>query len=559
MSRSQGTDPASRPPCAPIAPNLHHRVCHPGKVLVVRVLGPVEVERDGEIRRIGSPKQRLLVALLAAHQGSVSRPHLVDALWGDEPPVSASATLMGYVSRLRAALGSQVITSGATGYSLRADRIDAHEFESLLQGRSDAASLEHALALWGGDAFGEFSEHRFLVTHVRRLHELRTSARIRLASALFDDGETARPVSMLEALIADEPLREDAWVLLVRVLLAAGRSADAVRAAYRCRRQLAGIGLEPTAELAAAEGEALQQRGSAASDRSAPEVDIGPVRYARNGGVHLAYQVAGGGPVDLIFSSYGSVSVDSIWDNQQFSSFITRLAASCRVVLYDTRGIGLSDPTDVESPPSLAQQSGDLHAVIDGAVANRVVIVAVGDGGPTAITYAHRNPPELIGLVLINTFARLVEAPDYPGVPRDRFDANITMSTDPDTGRDTSLVLRNHAPSVAADPVFRRWWDRAGRRGASPATATALWRIRYGADVRSLLNTLDTPALVLHRRHTRVVPIQHGAFLAAHIPGARLVELDGADQPPFTEGGDDIADCVTNFAMALTQGTRAPN
>ena len=165
---------------------------------------------------------------------------------------------------------------------------------------------------------------------------------------------------------------------------------------------------------------------------------------------------------------------------------------------------------------------------------------------------AHGNPHGLIGLVLINTFARIVEAPDYAGVPEDRFEANLQMSTDPDSGRDTSLVLRNHAPSVAADPAFRRWWERAGRRGASPATATALWRVRYGADVRNLLDTLQVPTLVLHRRHGRVVPLQHGAFLAERIPSARFIELEGADQSPFTEGANAIADSVSDFATSLS-------
>lgn len=457
---------------------------------------------------------------------------------------------MGYVSRLRAVLGSDAIVGEAEGYTLKADRVDAIEFESLLDRARDRASLEDALALWRGESFGEFSQHPFLVADTRRLHELRVHARIRLATAYLEEGDTARPISMLEALVAEEPLREDAWVLLVRALLAAGRSADAVRAAHRCRRQLAEIGLEPSAPLAEAEADALQQRTGSA--RPTIDVDIGPVRYVRGGGVHLAYQVVGGGPVDLIFSSYGSVSIDSIWDNDRFASFITRLGAACRVVLYDTRGIGLSDPIDVESPPSIGEQSDDLRAVIDAAGAGRPVVVGVGDGGPTAITYAHLYPNGLIGLVLINTFARIVEAPDYPGVPEDRFDANLKMSTDPDDGRDTSLVLRNHAPSVAADPTFRRWWERAGRRGASPATAAALWRVRYGADVRDLLGTLHVPTLVLHRRHTRVVPWQHGAFLADHIPSARFVELDGADQPPFTEGASTIADAVTDFVTTLS-------
>ncbi len=448
-------------------------------------------------------------------------------------PPSASATLLGYISRLRATLGTQAIVGKVEGYTLNADSVDATVFISLIDAGGSKSSLERALALWRGDAFGELAGHAFLVPEVRRLTDLRAQARVDLATAYLAERETARPISVLEAVVAEEPYREDAWLQLIRALLSAGRSADAVLAAHRCRRQRAEIGLDPSPPLVEAEAKALQQRtGLTPSNKQS---GIGPVQYARSGAVHLAYQVVGGGPVDLMCAAYGGVSIDSIWDNDQFTSYVLRLAESCRVVLYDTRGIGLSDPIAVESPPSLAQQSEDLHAIVNASGANCPVVVGVSDGGPTALRYAHDHPGGLIGLVLINTFARLVEAAGYPGVSQEFFDATLQMSTDPDSKRDSSLVLRNHAPSVASDAAFRAWWERAGRRGASPATATALWRVRYGADVRDLLPEITTPTLVLHRRGSKVVPLRYGRYLAEHLPDARLVELDGEDQPPFTE------------------------
>jgi DNA-binding SARP family transcriptional activator/pimeloyl-ACP methyl ester carboxylesterase len=514
-------------------------------------LGPLRVERDGQNVVLGSAKQRLLLALLAAHPTGVSRARIIDALWPDEPPPSAWATALGYVSRLRAALGADAVETRDDGYRLGPARVDAREFERLLDGDPDALTLEQALALWEGDAFGDLADHALLVGEATRLHERRLDGRLRLAEIYLAAGDAARPTSMLEAVVRDSPLREDAWLLLVRALLDAGRSAEAVRAAHRCRRHLADIGLEPGPGLVAAEARALQNRNSGAVPAVDESVEVGPMRYARCG-VHLAYQVVGGGPVDVVLSSYGSVSIDSIWDSEHYRAFVTRLASSCRVVLYDTRGVGLSDPIDVAHPPTIERQSDDLRCVLDTARAARAVVVGIGDGGPTAITYAHRHPSALLGLVLVNTFATIVRTDDYPaGVPRERFEANLAMSVDPDSGRDTSLVLRNHAPSVAGDAAFRRWWDRAGRRGASPATAAALWRVRYGADVRPLLPELSTPTLVIHRRGSRVVRVAHGAYLATHIGGARFVEVDGSDQPPFTEGASEIADLMVSFAQGL--------
>lgn len=526
-------------------------------MLTVRVLGSVEVARDGVTLPLSSAKQRLLLAVLAAHGSVVSRTRLVDALWPEDPPSTAVNTLMGYVSRLRHLLGAEAIVSRGSGYLLRVDDVDAREFEQLVQ-RGDRRSLETALALWRGSAYGDLGDHPTLVGEARRLDELRTYARMDLAAELLDVGAAARPVSMLEALVGDEPLREDAWVLLVRALVGTERYADARNAAARCRRALADAGLTPTAALQHAERAAFAQRGSPGAPSAQAAPDVGPVRYARNGGTHLACQVVGGGPVDLVLSSYGSVSIDSIWDSPEFTSYVSRLGRRCRAVLYDTRGIGLSDPIDVDFPPNLDTQAEDLLRVIQETGAERAVVVGVGEGGPTAVTLAARRPPQLTGLVLVNTFARVIEAPDYPGISRELFESYLQMSTDPSDGRDTSLVLRNHAPSVAGDAAFRRWWERSGRRGASPATAASLWRVRYGADVRPLLPEIDVPTLVLHRRDTRVVPLPHGRYLAEHVPGARLVELEGEDQPPFTGGADELADQVVEFALSTVAQTKHP-
>ncbi len=208
-------------------------------------------------------------------------------------------------------------------------------------------------------------------------------------------------------------------------------------------------------------------------------------------------------------------------------------------------------------PASVDEQAADIGTIIDRAQATRPVVVGVGDSGPAAVTYVAENPSAVTGLVLINTFARIVEAADYPGVPRDIFEANVAMSVDIDAKRDTSHQLRNHAPSVAGDAAFRQWWDRASRRGASPGTASALWHVRYGADVRDHLCRINVPTLIVHRRGSRVVPLVNGEYLPQHIDGAQLEVIEGRDQPPFTERRNEIADLVTRFATDAAGADRA--
>lgn len=553
MSRENDKEGSLRAPCAVLAAGTRPTgsTCDHRGVVSVRVLGPVTAEVEGRPVAIGSPKQRLLLAVLAATRGVVTRDKLIDALWDDAPPPSAEPSLMGYVSRLRKALGSAAIEGHPRGYRLRVDHLDALEFEQLVDVADSAASVEDALGKWRADAFGELSAHPSLLGEARRLDELRIDARLRLASLLLDAGEAGRTTSMLEAIVAEEPLREDAWELLARALLAGNRAAEAVRAAQRCRTALGEVGLEPSPRLLAVEDDALRHRTESAEESVLPdgsEASRGPIRYAGALGRNLAYQVVGGGAADLVISSYGSVSIDSIWDEPRFAGFVTRLSRSNRVILYDTRGVGLSDPVEIGSPPSLEDQADDIVAVLDAARSVRAVLVGVGDGGPVIITAAHRHPSRVSALVLINTFARLAYAADYPtGIDPERLAAAISSSTDPASERDTSLVLRNHAPSVASDPAFRRWWERAGRRGASPATANALWRVRYGADVRLLLPSIRMPSVVLHRRNNRLIPFAHGAYLANHIATAKLIELEGSDQPPFTETPDRIVDEVNEF------------
>jgi DNA-binding SARP family transcriptional activator len=249
-----------------------------GCVLAVRVLGVVRAERDGEDVTISSAKQRLLLAVLAAHPAGVSRSRLIDALWPDEPPPSASATALGYVSRLRAALGADAVETRDDRYRLGPAHVDAREFERLLDSADDAQGLEQALALWDGNAFGDLGDHPFLIGEVTRLHERRLGARLRLAETYLASGDSARPTSMLEAVVGEAPLREDAWVLLMHALLDAGRSAEAVRAAQRCRRHLAEIGLEPGPALVEAEARALHHRAAATEQTADPSVEVGPIR-----------------------------------------------------------------------------------------------------------------------------------------------------------------------------------------------------------------------------------------------------------------------------------------
>ena len=237
--------------------------------LAVNVLGPVEVRRDGALVPIDGLKRRQLLAVLVAARGAeVSVDRLGEALWEDEPPESARATLQSHVSRLRRALApDQLVRGSGAGYAIDVDLIelDAARFEDLAgaaTGHDRIPVLERALGLWRGDAFGEFAELPGVRGEALRLMELRLTVTEDLIEALLDRGEDARPVAELEALIAAHPLRERFWRQLMLALYRAGRQAEALRRCAELRSMLREMGLSLSPGVEALEAQILADDAS---------------------------------------------------------------------------------------------------------------------------------------------------------------------------------------------------------------------------------------------------------------------------------------------------------
>jgi len=239
-----------------------------------QLLGPLAVSEDDGPIAIGGPKQRLVLAhlLLRANQ-TVPSDHLIDAVWGEEPPETARGTLQSYISRLRSALGSDRIQGGGPGYGFRADpdEIDVHRFEALLrEARSEdleprrvVALLDEALALWRGPALTDLASEPSLLGEISRLQEMRLAASEELISARLDMGEHAELVAELEAATAAHPLRERLWGQLVLALYRSGRQAEALAAFDRARELLAEqLGIDPSPELQELHERVLRQEES---------------------------------------------------------------------------------------------------------------------------------------------------------------------------------------------------------------------------------------------------------------------------------------------------------
>lgn len=273
------------------------------------------------------------------------------------------------------------------------------------------------------------------------------------------------------------------------------------------------------------------------------------VRYARSGHVNLAYQVVGSGPIDIVFVMGWVSHLEYFWNEPSFASFLTRLSSMSRLILFDKRGTGLSDPVPITELPSLDQRMADVQAVMDAAGSRRAVLMGVSEGGPLCALFAATHPQQTAGLIMIGSYARRLRAPDYPWGPtadeRDQFCQTIINEWGGPVGID------ERAPSRALDPDFRAWWAAYLRMGASPGAAVALTHMNAEVDIREVLPKIRVPALVIHRTGDRLLKIEEGRYLAAHIPGATMVELPGDDHLPFVGDQLSILSAIDEFLRRL--------
>ena len=288
---------------------------------------------------------------------------------------------------------------------------------------------------------------------------------------------------------------------------------------------------------------------------SAAVSDSPQVRYARNGGVDIAYHLLGLEAPDLLAFSSSVLPIDSMHEERSLARFHNRLASFSRLIRFDLRGVGMSDPVVASSPPTLEQWMGDAVAVMDGAGSAKAAVFAPRDTSLEAILLATSHPDRVSALVIVNGTARFARAPDYPvGIPEPVLERFLQLNMEPDAVERGLDYLGLAGPSVAGDQAFRAWWNRAGNRGASPATSRTIQAVYLRADVRPLLPLVQAPTLILHRRDNAVTRVGHGRYLAEHIPGARYLELPGADDLYWAGDTEAMLDEIEGFLTGSRHG-----
>jgi len=270
-------------------------------------------------------------------------------------------------------------------------------------------------------------------------------------------------------------------------------------------------------------------------------------KYARSGDFSIAYQVVGDGPIDLVHIPGLLSHLDLAWENPKYRRFMERLSAFARVLVYDKRGCGLSDP--VTEPPSVEERIDDTRAVMDAEGIESAAVFGCSEGAALSAFFAAAHPESVSHTILYGSFARLTpDPPDYPWTILGLQDAEQTLQVFRETMRDhwgEGVTLALLAPSLL-ETNERAWWGRYERGAMSPRSIETLMRSNVELDLREVLPVIGVPTLVMHRDGDPL-PFGGGKYVAEHIPEARFVELHGDDHWPWVGDPDEVCNHVEEF------------
>ncbi|MDP9299694.1 MAG: adenylate/guanylate cyclase domain-containing protein [Actinomycetota bacterium] len=270
-------------------------------------------------------------------------------------------------------------------------------------------------------------------------------------------------------------------------------------------------------------------------------------------GVHIAYQVSGGGPIDLLWSEGWLSHVEILWEYPPYARWMEMLGRSFRVIHFDKRGIGLSDRT---ASPNLETRMEDVRAVLDAAESERAILLGEGpDGGGLSAIYAATFPERAYALVLWHFRARAAWAPDYPWGQKPESAGRYTIEDlSMGWGREDTIVEYSKAMGARTpldDPAFAPWAAKWTRHAAAPGDLVEQARIWYETDLRGVLPAIHVPALLLYRRDYAGTSAEEMEYLRGLIPAARIESVGGIDEQPYFGDPSDVVEPVARLADAI--------
>ena len=280
------------------------------------------------------------------------------------------------------------------------------------------------------------------------------------------------------------------------------------------------------------------------------------IRYAKTvDGFHIAYEVIGDGPFDLVYVPGWFSNLECVWEMPDLGDFLRELANLARLIVFDPRGSGLSDRPSASDLLSLEVGMDDIRAVMDAAGSERAVLFGWEDGGSRCAMFAASHPGRTTALVTFGLWAKYSTSPDYPwGWSAEQVEAFWSLvenkwGTEEFWRTDSALVSRR----MQSDPERVRAWARYARLSASPGAALAIERMNHETDIRAVLPTIRVPTLVMHRVADTSEPVEQARYIGERIPGAKVVELLGDEHAPFMGDTSVVLDHLRRFISAIRE------
>lgn len=501
-----------------------------------------EVHVDGRPIKLALRKGLALLVYLGEARGAVARETMATLLWPETPRETSLARLRRLLHRVELALGQSVFETDRTSLRWSSD-IEVQLDSQLFEQACDRGAFEQACLIYCGDFLAgfapeecpEFDDWAFFRREALRgrlVHALE-----RLVQDKNAAGDHFAATVHAQRLVELDPLSEVYGRHLIRSLLLAGdRSAAERHHAALTQRLRDELGVTPEAET-----EALIS--PAATPQAVPMT-----RYVKGAGVHLAYQTYGSGPLDILVMPGFVSHVERAWEHPASRMFLASLMQLGRLVVFDRRGIGLSDR--VGSAPGIDVTAEDIGTVLRAAGSRRVVLFGASECGPACVKFTADEPRRVAGLILFGALAKGCWSEDYPHALRaSQYDAWSKQLVAQWGG---PVGIETFAPSLAGDPQARAWWAGLLRAASSPGGISAVLEAFRDADVRHLLPEITVPTLVLHRTNDKAVRIAAGRDMARRIKGAEFVELDGNDHWFFAGDQRPVLETIGEFVKRIS-------
>jgi pimeloyl-ACP methyl ester carboxylesterase len=277
------------------------------------------------------------------------------------------------------------------------------------------------------------------------------------------------------------------------------------------------------------------------------------IRFARSDGVQVAYHVVGDGPVDVVYVQGAWSHLEVEWELPAFRRFCELLGEFARVIIFDKRGMGMSDR--VPGATSLDVRMDDIRAVMDAAGSESAALVGSSEGGPLAMLFAAAHPERTDALILMGAEVRERKDDEWPWGEATEEEFEAAMALLPERWGRPGRFMEYFAPSQADSPWLVDWSARLQRNANTPGGAEAFMRMAFEIDVRDVVSSIRAPTLVIHAEGDRICHVENGRFLAREIPNARYVELPGADHEPWFDPDrtiSEIRELLTGHRVART-------